>query len=350
MTTDISLDPASAAGTSTENASPNADTATNQTSDIAANAVEPVGTAPAAPLGANNSGLPPAQVAVVGADGKTSYVPNYKYKAAGQEKELDDPFFRSLIKDAESEKKVRSVFEKIDAFDTVKGQKQHFEGQFTSLLGDYNNMSHTVTKFNESVSKGDLSSAFRVGGITKEQVFKWTQQQIQLMEMPPEQRAQYEQFEQAQAQKSELEERVQSIQQQFETQAVQNRTMQLDFALTRPEVARFAEAWDRGGEPGAFKDLVIEEAKKVVYESQAAGKPIDLSPEQAIAMVMQRFGKRLSVGDATMQVASQAIPGNGQRTAPPVIPNVVGKPSSPIKQVAKSLDDLRKIERSLRHT
>lgn len=347
MTDANAVSPADTAGVSTENASSNVSD-TNQTVDATPNAVDPAGAAtPAAALTtAPASGLPPAQIPVVGVDGKTSYVPNYKYKAAMQEKELD-AFWHPLIKDVDSEKKVKELFTKVDAFDFVKGKKEHFEGQFNSLLGDYDAMSNTVTKFNQAVKGDDLSSAFRLAGISKDQIFKWTQQQLQLMEMPAEQRAQYEQFEQARTQKTELEERVQSMQQQFETQAVQNRTMQLEFALARPEVTKFAEAWDKNSEtPGAFRDFVAEEARKHFFETQMAGKPVDLSPEQAIAMVMKRFGRFLNVGDTTAN-ANPAIP---PRSAPPVIPNIVGKASSPIKQVPKSLDDLRKIERSLRHT
>lgn len=328
---DTSLDPATTAGTSTENASPNVETSTE------------VNTSEASPSGetaeqtaAVASGAP---VPVVGANGQTTYVPNYKYKAALQEKELD-PFYRSLVKDAESEKRVKDLFTKVDAFDFVKGKKEEVEKNFNSLLNDYDQASSTIKNFNTSVAKGDLSSAFRTAGITKEQIFKWTQQQLQLMDMPPEQRQQYEQFEQAQLQKSELEQKVTSLEQMYQQQAVQARTVQLEVGLQRPEVSRFAEAWDRNAEQqGAFRNFVAEEARKHFYETKQ-----DLSPEQAIAMVMQKFGRFLNVGDATSQ-SPQAITQNGSNRTIPVIPNVTGKAASPIKKVPKNLDDLKKLAR-----
>jgi len=329
MMTEISSNSAeSTAGAGLDTATENLDTATAPVTD-AASTNPTTDTASAA-----QSSIP-----VVGADGKTTYVPNYKYKAALQEKELD-PFFHPLVKDPDSEKRVKELFTKVDAFDFVKSKKEQIEQQYNSIQNDYEAVSNVVKNFDNSVKSGDLSSAFRLAGITKEQVFKWAQQQIQIMEMPADQRAQYEQFEQAKAQKTELEQRVNMIQQQYETQATQARVMQLDMALNRPDVAKFAEAWDRQGEPGSFKNFVIEEAKKTFYESR-----VDLSPEQAIANVMQRFGKFLNMGE-TMTQSPQATPrAQGQK---PVIPNVVGKASSPIKKVPRSLDDLRKLAKEAR--
>jgi len=269
-----------------------------------------------------------------------TYTPNYKYKAALQEKELD-PFWHPLVKDSDSEKRVKELFTKVDAFDFIKQKKEDTEKNLQSLAQDYQQVNSTVQKFNSSIQSGDLSSAFRLAGITKEQIFKWTQQQLQLMEMPAEQRQQYERFEQTQLQKSQLEEKVSYLQQQWEQQAVQSRAMQLDVSLSKPDVSRFAEAWDsNSGQAGAFRQFVIEEAKKVYYDTQQ-----DLSPDQAIAMVMQRFGKFLNVGDTTMQ-APQAHSMQAQQ-AKPVIPNVTGKASSPIKKVPKSLDDLRRLAKEM---
>lgn len=352
MMTEISSNPAPTAGASTENASPNVETPNAQalTADTSANAVEKQTASPAAPT--PGTPVPTAAAGasttpVIGADGKVAYVPNFKYKAALQEKELD-PFFHSLIKDADSEKKVKDLFTKVDAFDFIKGKKEYAETQFDSLLADFNHQNATVSKFTAAVQANDLSSAFRVAGITKDQIFKWTQQQLALEEMPPEQRAVHERAEQAKLQNTEWEEKFQSLEKKYEDQAVQARSVGLEVALSRPDVARFAEAWDQQGEPGSFKQLVIDEAKKVFYDSQGSGKPIDLSPEQAVAMVMKRFGKFLSLGDTGTQppqaVTSIATP----RGTPPVIPNVTGKAASPIKKVPKNLDDLKKLAKEAR--
>lgn len=339
MTTETSSNPAPAAGTGTENAGSNANAAIENTNTPEAAAPN---TAQAQAAAGNTD--PAAQQAAQQAQaaGQTppavvppAYVPNFKYKAALQEKELDK-FWHPLIKDPESEKKVKELFTKVDAFDFMKQKREYAESQFDSLLADYNTQASTVEKFNKSVQSGDLTSAFRLANISKEQVFKWTQQQLQIMEMPPDQRQQLEQYEQSRLQKFEMEEKYNQLQQQFESTQVQARAIQLDVALARPEVARFAEAWDQNGGPGSFRQFVIEEAKKVYYDTKQ-----DLSSEQAVAMVMQRFGKFLSVGETTAP-APQALP-QTNRQNPPVIPNVTGKAASPIKKVPKSIDDLKKL-------
>lgn len=268
-----------------------------------------------------------------------AYTPNYKYKAALQEKELDE-FWRPLVKDADSEKKVKAIFSKVDAFDFVNQKREHFEKEYNSVMTDYSNLGGTVTKFNQAVKENDLSSAFRVAGITRDQVFQWTQQQLAIMEMPPDQRQAYEQAEQTRIQKSALEQEVSQLRSQYEDQAVQTRTMRLETTLLRPEVASFAQNWDQTTEPGAFREMVIQEARRLWYETKQ-----DVAPEQAVQMVMQRFGKFVNAGNIAQP--PQAVLSHQTRQAPPVIPNVAGKAASPIKKVAKSLDDIRKAAREV---
>lgn len=273
-----------------------------------------------------------------------AFTPNFKYKVAGQEKELDK-FWQSFVKDADSEKKIKDVLTKVDAFEFIKGKKDHFENQYNTLSGDYEAMSSTVNRFDQSVKGGDLSSAFRIAGIPKEQVFKWVHQQLQFEGLPPEQKAQIEAAENARSQQFDLEDKFSRMEKQYQTQAVQARTMQLDMALMKPEVAAIASAWDQNAEAGfTFRDTVAQEARRVYYESGQ-----DLSPEQAVAMVMNRFGRFVGSGaqsDNTQLAQSTVVTGKSS-SPPPVIPNVSGKAASPIKKVAKSLDDIRAIERAM---
>lgn len=269
-----------------------------------------------------------------------AYVPNYKYKAALQEKELD-PFYHGLIKDADSEKKVKELFSKVDAFDYIKQKKEAAETQFESLRGDFENVTGTVDRFNNAVKADDLGSAFRLAGITKEQVFKWAQKQIAIMEMSPEQRADFERHDQVNQQKYDLEQKVSGLQKQYETQAVQARTMQLEMSLVRPQVAQFADAWDRNSEPGAFRQLVIDEGKKLFYETQQ-----DLPPEKVVDAVMKRFGKFLNMGD-TMATPQTAVVQAAAQSQKPVIPAVTGNASSPIKKAPRTLEDLKVLAKSL---
>jgi hypothetical protein len=285
----------------------------------------------------------PAVTPVVTPDGKIAYVPNYKYKVAGQEKELDE-FWRPLLKDADSEARVKKTMSQVEAFDFMRERKEHFEKNFSNLTGDYDNLAGAVDRFDKSVAADDLSSAFRIAGIKKEAVYKWVAQQLQYDELPPEQRQQIEAAEASRMQKFDYEDKITRMEKQYQTQAVQTRTMQLDMALLKPEVANFAQSWDQSAEPGfTFRDTVAAEARRVYFETGQ-----DLSPEQAVTMVMNRFGRFVSAGNAASPASqTPAVAAPRVATPPPVIPNVGGKAASPIKKVPKSIEDLKAIERSM---
>lgn len=295
--------------------------------------------------GATKEAAAPAEKTAV--DAAPKYTPNYKYKAALQEKEVDE-FWRSLIKDADSEKKVKDFLSKLDGFDFVKQSRDKLEQQHQSLSQDYQAQTEVVQRVEGAIERKDLTSAFRQLGLKDEAIFKWTQERLQMMEMPPEQRKAFEDAESLREQQMMMKEQMSQYQKLYEDQAVQARTMQLDFVLSRPEIATAAQGWDTlQGQPGAFRDLVIQEAQTAYYQT---GR--DLTPEQAAQVVMQKFGKVLSVGGSQQPTpqASMTPSQTPQVTVPqakPVIPNVSGKGASPIKKAPKNLDDLKRMAKEL---
>lgn len=337
MTGTENTDTAPAADTSIESASDNAEVVVDQPTQEAgaADAPAPEGipeapqdTEAAAPV-LDEAGNPVEPV-------QAAYEPNFKYKAALEEKELD-PFFHSLITDEESEKKVKDVFTRADAFDFMKSKKEERDEQYDSLSTDYLHATDMIKNVEDALVRKDLTSVFRQLGVETPQVFQWAQQQIARMEMDPAQRQQLEAYEQAQLQNQTLEQQNQQLQRDYQQQATQARVVQLDVELSRPEVASFAQRVDMQGGEGTFKRLVIEEAKKVFYETQQ-----DLSAEQAVNYAMTRFQKLLGPGDTGVQPPQAGSSVQAQQNKP-VIPNVTGKATSPIKKVPKSLDDLKKL-------
>lgn len=279
----------------------------------------------------------------------SAFTPNYKYKAALQEKEIEE-FWRPLIKDADSENKVKDFLSKLDGFEYVKSSRDKLQQQFESLTSDYQSQSQVVQRVEGALERGDLTSAFRQLGLKDEDIYKWTQQKLQMLELPPDQRRALEDAEQNRLQSFDLEEQKSQMQRMYEEQAVQVRTMQLEMVLSRPEVSTAAQSWDSlTGELGAFRDLIIQEAQNAFYQSG-----IDLTAEQATQRVMQRFGKVMNQG--VSQAQPQAVPPVQTYAAPnqpvvpqakPIIPNVNGKGAAPIKKVPKSLDDLRKLAKEM---
>lgn len=278
---------------------------------------------------------------------KPVYTPNFKYKAALQDKEVD-AFWRPLMKDGESEKKVIEALQKLDGFDFVKDSRDKVQKQFESLQSDFSSQAEVVSRVESALQRKDLTSVFRQLGVTEQDIFSWTHQKLSMMELPPEQRKAFEEAENAKVQNFEMQEQMTQFQQMYEKQAVQTRTMQLDMMLSRPEVSQTANSWDeRMGQMGAFRDLVIQEAQTAYYQTQT-----DLSAEQAVQRVMQKFGKVLQSGGGSQAIAAEIsqAPQSHQIQVPqakPVIPNINGKGTAPIKKVPKSLDDLRKMAKEL---
>lgn len=166
----------------------------------------------------------------------------------------------------------------------------------------------------------------------------------------PAQKQQYQQQVDQRAQMLTQQEQYENLQQSYSTQAVQARAMQLDMVLSRPDVSGVASAWDsKSGEIGSFRDLVIQEATSLsILHKQ------DISAEQAVNIVLQKFGKLVQQPAPQAPVVAPQAPAPTPEAAPqapaqpvvvakPVIPIMNGKGTSPVKQVPKSLDDLKRM-------
>lgn len=281
-----------------------------------------------------------------------AYQANYKYKAFGKEKELPEAF-RSLIKDDKSEKEVKEVFTRADAFDDMKSQRENIQKEFQSVLGTHQALDKDVRRVMNFKNTGDFDNFFASLKISDKEVFDWAQAKLAAMKDP----AQLQQYQSAAQQRASLldqQESYTNLQQSYSNQAVQARTMQLDMTLGRPDVSSMASAWDsKVGQIGAFRNLVIQEAANAYFMS---GQKTDMSVEEAVDSVMKKFGKFV---EASPQAIPSAVPlAPGAPAAPqappvipaakPVIPNIQGKGASPVKKVPKSLDELRARGKELR--
>lgn len=274
-----------------------------------------------------------------------AYTPNFKYKAVGIEKEID-PFFHALIKDADSEKKIKDVFSKVDAFDFVKGKLDTKEKDFLSLQNDFNTQAKMVENVRQAYRNKDFDSIFRTVGLSDHEIIQWAAKKVDYLQMlnqlPPEQQQAIKAQEQAAIQNQTYQDQLATMQRELQEQKVQARTFQLEQSLSRKDVASAVSFWDtQMGKEGAFKDMVIEEAQREWYLNQ-----VDLTPEEAISRVMQKFGKFIGAQTQGPQ-GEGVVPPAPNQTVPqmpsqkPVIPVVPGSSKTPIKKQYKSIADLK---------
>ena len=284
-----------------------------------------------------------------------AYAPNYKYKAAMQEKELD-AFWHPLIKDADSEKKVKDIFTKVDAFDYMKDKSDKRDKEYESLKTDFETQARIVQKVMTAKQGGDLDSVFRQIGLNDHDVIQWVAKKIDYLEslkqMSPEQRMQIEAQQKAVYQNEEYQDQITQMKHQMQVQATQARLLQLDMTLSKPEISSAATFWDEKiGYQGAFRDAVIEEAQKYWHQTyQQTGTGVDLTPDQATERVLKKYANFLNIQGSPQATTAQGT--QGQITTPqasekPVIPVIQGSSKTPIKKQIRSIEDIKKRAKEL---
>lgn len=312
--------------------------------------VAPASGTPAAPEVKLNEG------AIATPAAPAAYAPNLKFKVLDKEHEID-PLFAGVIKDADTEKKVRELFEKAYGLDSVKADrqslKQKIETHYAPLEQTHQNTVKALAQFDKMIEQKDYDNFFGTLQIPEEEILKWAVKKAQLMSLTPEERQAYNESVQQRNRLYSLEQQVADSQEaQFQI-AVQTRTAQLDQELSKPEILNVIDAYDgRVGTPGAFKAEVIKRGQLYAYQGK------DISVEEAVREVIGLMGVNAQAPVAPQQVQQPVnnSAGNGQGTAPqaqapsqkpPVIPNVGGQGTSPAKKVVRSLDDIRALSKQM---
>lgn len=266
-----------------------------------------------------------------------TYTPNYKFKAYEKEYEVDE-LFRPLIKDADTEAKIKALHSKAYALDPMKEKLEGTRKEYEGFKGSAEPKLRAYDQFNKILENKDWDTFFKKLGVPNEEIFGYVEKQLALMNAAPDQKAEYERNMQLRQQAYMQEEQIRQYESAYQQQALQARHMQLDSLMSRPEVQKYAGTWDeRAGSIGAFRQLVVDEAAAAFY---ATGQ--DWSAEQAVQHVINKYGKVVAGlgGQPTQTYGGQQQTVQG---APPVIPHVAGRGTSPIKKVPKSLDDIKKL-------
>lgn len=264
-----------------------------------------------------------------------AYTPNFKFKVADFEpgksqKEMEfDEFLRPAIKDADTEKKVRELYEKAHGIDAIKQDRGKIQDELKQVRSQHTELSKSVQELVQ-LRDSDFDAFIQAAGIKPEKVLEWVQNKLQYQGMTPEQRAEYD-YNRQLRQKALTQEKNFSQQQTEYQQQISNLwEMQIDNAINHSDTKSVAESYNtREGNPEAFKDLVYMVGK----HGSANGK--DMPIEQAIKRAVSIVGTQ---GHA---VSAQGQAGTPPAVKPQTIPNVgTGKGSSPVSKSIKSFEDL----------
>lgn len=335
-----------------------ANTGVTDTSDFAASP-SATPTEPAAPTTtiAGSTPTPPAaQAAALGApviDPATgqpvppAFSPDWKFKVKDKEFEIDE-FARSGIKDEETYKKLKRIYERSHGLDEVVQSRDQLKAQYEAqqpTVKEYNQVVKSLNEISHHYNSGDLDSFFNKLQIPFDVLFNYVRSKHQQSQLPPEVQKELESARQARAEAYNYKQSLQELQESASQTESRNKMQYLDNVISSKagDVAqRFNEA--NGGNPGAFRDFVIFKGQQLSRE---------LGYTATIEDVVDRCREdiaRLSGNPSAPQGNQVMAPTPNQpgvQPKPPVIPNVKAGAQSPVRTPPKSTDDLRKLAASM---
>lgn len=270
---------------------------------------------------------------------KPAYTPNFKFKVGDNEHEIDE-MFRALIKDADTEKKIRELHEKALGLDWQKPKYEKLKTEHQEVATKYSNIDRSLKTLSMFVQNNDLGSFFQAINIPKQMVFQYVKNELAKMEASPEQRAIMEQQEHDRRRLIDLQQENEDLRSQTTTSTIQARGVELDNALASANVANLATQFDAKMGKGAFKREVINRGI-IAYNTTGEEIPVAQAVEEAVAYWSNLFGAEPQIPAPTAQ-PTQAAPQAPEQPAP-TLPNVSGRGTSPIKTGPRSIADLKKL-------
>jgi len=269
-----------------------------------------------------------------------AYTPNYKYKVKDQEHEFDE-WLRPVIKDPEVEKKAREMYERAMGLDEVKASRDNFKTKYEDVNTRYSSVENSLRTVAGYANKGDYDRFFQALQIPEEKILQWTINKLKYKELPPEQRAQIDRQRSLEMEQEQFEYQRQLHEQQLADLGRQ----QLEFELSKPDVAQIAKDFDtRVGRQGAFQNEVIN--RGAFYElAQQGTKPAFALVQEVMQMYNLGSQNPASTQNPAQSQSGQAQPKNQQKPTIPVFQS--SSNASPVKSQVTSIDDLRKLRQQI---
>lgn len=290
--------------------------------------------------------------AATGASAVGAYAPNFKYKvtapaAAGGasklEKEIPE-WAKPFLTSADLEKNVKELFEKSEGLEAVKQHRDLLTQENEQMRTQWAPIVQNVNALAGHLQRGDFDSFFESLNIPEQTILKYALYRLQLRENPQQMQS-HEQMRTLQNQNLQLQQQLQTSNGGYENLAIQQRTMQLDMQLARPETLPVATAFDaKIGTPGAFRNECIRRGQ--MYAAQK----VDASAEQVVSEVLQLLGWQGQVTLAPpVAMGAGATAGGAGGTAPkPTFPSLQGKGTSPVQKAITSTAQLRELAKQKR--
>jgi hypothetical protein len=259
-----------------------------------------------------------------------------------QEYEIDNDF-RTLIKDKNSEEKVRQIFAKAYGLEPVQKARDEWKNKYEGINKNFSEIKDDYGMYargKEMYQKGDVIGAARYF-FTPDDLYKIAIDVAKYHELDPETRARVDNEYKEKYRATELEEKNKS----YETKANESErravNAQIDYELTRPDVAELAaKVDDLYGKKGYFRDKIAEFG----HVNWLQGR--QLSPQECIKAVLDDY-KPIVSKIATLPTAKSVTENITTPSGANAAPNLKGSGSAGRQAKAKTLADLTKIREAL---
>lgn len=282
-----------------------------------------------------------------------AYKPREKFKfldfGTGEQKEETVPeWLKATMKDEATEKEAIALLEKAYGLEPVKASRAAVAQERDRVKTELGSVQKTIQDVRQTYQRGDIDAFLDKLVIPHERMLQWALDKVNYSQLPPDQQRVLDERTEAQRKAWAAEQQSGMLEQQVHEQTRQAKQVLLQSSFARPDVKSFADSYDaRAGKPGAFFEEVRATGELAYIQSQGKN---DLTPDQAIELVMKKWSPFISPAQASGNPATPA-PGQDPNAArvvnpsqkPGVIPNLQGKAASPMKSGVRSLDDIRKI-------
>jgi hypothetical protein len=272
----------------------------------------------------------------------TVYTPDYKFKAANKEHEIDE-WLRPAIKSPEHEKKLKEIYEKAFGIDEIKQGREKAREEYKAYRTQTEPVVQTVTQaaqlYNSAIkaykdgnsrkATFQLDEAFKHLGIKDEVLQQYVFQKLQAEEMDPREKQHYNHQRELELANAQMQQQMQEQQAYFQQIKVQTRTQELNQATSKPEVASIVQSFDQRNGPDSFKQEVISRGR-MYWEMYQQDKPA----HELVQEIINKYGLQAPPQEAPPQ--APAAPKDV-----PVIPVIKGNSGSPAGRQFNSLDDIK---------
>lgn len=257
------------------------------------------------------------------------YEPKFKFKVRDEEHDMPD-WAKGFIKDEETEKNFVDLFTAQQGIELAKNEREEFKGKYNDLEG-------AVLHVSKLANEGKIDRFIEELGLPKKAFIDYAIKELQYAELPENERREIDAQRQAEIYAEQQNMQYSQMQEQYEQQQVQMRSLELNNTiLSKPEYAESEKMYDQSvGTPGAFRSLVAQCGN---YHWTQNGQ--DIGVEQAIQEAM-RLG-RVQAGATSTQTGNVGtLEKPVQQQEKPVIPNLKAGGASPVKKAFTSIDQIR---------